>query len=318
MLRRHFLHFTLAGTFAALWAAPLLAEETPKELRIGYQKNGPLLIAKQQRLLETRFEPLGITVKWVEFSFGPPLLEALNTNNIDYGTTGDAPPIFAQAAKANLLYVAALPAAGAGSAILLPEGSQLKTLADLKGKRIGFSKASSAHALTLAALEKAGLTYADITPVYLSPADGAAAFARGAIDAWTIWDPYYAIGERQKGARVLARADEIVAQNSYFLANREYTQKFPNIISAVNEELAKASLWAKTHHAEAAELFSQATGVDLEAQTRTVGRTEFVFAPVSDKVAGEQQAIADRFYKLGLIPNPVNVRDIVWHWTPNS
>ena len=221
MQRRRIFLSLLSGSVASmLFASAALSVEIPKELRIGYQKFGPLLIAKQQKLLETRFEPLGITVKWVEFPFGPPLLEALNTGNLDYGTTGDAPPIFAQAARANLLYVAALPASGAGSAILVPEGSTLHTLADLKGKKIGFSKGSSAHALTIAALEKAGLSYADITPVYLSPADGAAAFSRGAIDAWTIWDPYYAIGERQKGVRVLASAKEIVAQNTYFLANK--------------------------------------------------------------------------------------------------
>ena len=316
MFRRHFLKLVLAGATALSGAAH--AADSPKEFRIGYQKNGPLLIARQQKLIEKRLEPLGITVKWVEFSFGPPLLEALNSGNIDYGTTGDAPPIFAQAARANLLYVAALPAAGIGSAILVPEGSTLQSLADLKGKRVGFSKASSAHALTIAALEKAGLTYADITPVYLAPADGAAAFQRGAIDAWTIWDPYYAIGERQKGARVLASAKDIAAQNSFFLANRDFITKYPQIVSVVNDEVAKASDWAKTHRGEAAVLFSEATGVDLDAQKKTVERTEFVFAPVSDKVAGEQQAIADRFFKLGLIPAALNIRDIVWKWTPNS
>lgn len=318
MSRRHFLKTTLASTFALAFATSVFAADAPKEFRIGYQKNGPLLIARQKKLIEKRLEPLGITVKWVEFSFGPPLLEALNTGSIDYGTTGDAPPIFAQAAKANLLYVAALPAAGSGSAILLPEGSTLQTLADLKGKKVGFSKASSAHALTIAALEKAGLTYADITPVYLSPADATAAFARGSLDAWTIWDPYYAIAEKQKGVRVLITAKEIVAQNSFFLANKEFTTKNPQIVSAVNDEVAKASEWAKTHRDEAAVLFSEATGVDLEAQKKTVERTDFVFAPVSDKVAGEQQAIADRFFKLGLIPNQINIRDIVWKWTPNS
>ncbi len=94
-------------------------------MRIGYQKNGVLLVAKQQKLFETRFAPLGIEVKFVEFSSGPPLLEALNAGALDYGTTGDSPPIFAQAARANLLYVAVQPSAGSTSAILIKEGSPI-------------------------------------------------------------------------------------------------------------------------------------------------------------------------------------------------
>jgi sulfonate transport system substrate-binding protein len=110
----------------------------------------------------------------------------------------------------------------------------------------------------------------------------------------------------------------IAAQNSFFLANRIFVEKYPNIINVVNAELASATAWAKSNKPEAATLFSQATGVDIEAQRRTVERTEFVFSPVSDAVVDEQQAGADRFFKLGLIPNPISVRDIVWTWVPNS
>jgi sulfonate transport system substrate-binding protein len=317
MNRRGFLAIT--GTLAVLLGSdPAGAEKAGTEFRIGYQKNGVLLVAKQQKLIEKRLAPLGLSVTWVEFSFGPPLLEALNSGNIDFGTTGDAPPIFAQAAKANLLYVAASPAAGSGSAILVPAGSSIHSLADLRGKKIGFAKASSAHNLTIAALDKAGIAYSDITPVYLAPADAAAAFVTGALDAWTIWDPYYAIAERQNGTRVLETGRKIVAQNSYFLANRAYTEKNASIIGAVNDELAKASAWIDDHKDEAAMLFSQATGVDLEAQKKTVERQVFSYTPMTDAVAEEQQEVADRFYRLGLIPKPVVVRDIVWKWVPGS
>jgi NitT/TauT family transport system substrate-binding protein/sulfonate transport system substrate-binding protein len=176
MIKRRYILAALPG---ALLAAPALAQSTgskARELRFGYQRNGTLLIAKQQGVLEARLKPLGVEVKWSEFSFGPPLLEALNVGSVDYGTTGDAPPIFAQAARANLLYVAAVEAAGSGSAILVPPGSTLQTLADLRGKRIGFARASSAHNLTIAALEKAGIAWNEITPVQLPPADARAAF----------------------------------------------------------------------------------------------------------------------------------------------
>jgi aliphatic sulfonates family ABC transporter substrate-binding protein len=276
-----------------------------------------LLIAKQQKLLEKRFLDQGITIKWVEFAYGPPLLEALNTGNIEYGATGDAPPVFAQAAHANLLYVASLPARGANQALLVQEDSSIKTLADLKGEKVGVAKASSAHSLLIAALDKANLTFADIKPVYLAPGDAAAAFTTGAIDVWAIWDPFYAIAEKQKGTRLLASALELAPQNSYFLANRSFTDKNPQIIAAINEELYNASEWARTHRNEAAVLFSEASGVELEAQKSTVERTEFVFSPITDEIATEQQAVADRYFKIGLIPKPINIRDIVWKWVPN-
>ena len=317
MIKRRHVLAALPGAFLAM---PALAQPAPKarELRIGYQRSGTLLIAKQQGVLETRLKPLGFEVKWVEFSFGPPLLEALNVGSVDYGTTGDAPPIFAQAAKANLLYVAAVEAAGSGSAILVPPGSTLQTLADLRGKRIGFARASSAHNLTIAALEKAGIAWNEITPVQLPPADARAAFERGALDAWTIWDPYFAVAEKGPGVRVLASAKGIARQNAFFLANGDYTRRNPEIVTAVNEELAKVALWAEAHRDEVARVLAEATGIDLASWQRAVQRTEYRVAPLNDAAVAEQQRVADRFHKLGLIPNKIAVRDIVWKWEARS
>ncbi len=282
-------------------------------LRIGYQKNGVLLVAKQQRLFETRFAALGLEVSFHEFAFGPPLLEALSAGSLDYGTTGDAPPIFAQAARAKLYYAASLPARGEGQAIIVPPESPIKTLADLRGRKVGVAKASSAHNLLIAALEAEGIGYDEITPLYLAPADAASAYARGAIDAWSIWDPYYAIAELSKtGARRLPIRPAAQVQNSFFLSNRGFTDQHPEIVTAINEELAQASLWIEQNRDAAARLFAEATGVSLEAQSRTVARAEFKIAPLSEAVIAQQQAVADRFFKLGLIPKPITVRDIVW------
>ncbi|TXM81406.1 PhnD/SsuA/transferrin family substrate-binding protein, partial [Methylobacterium sp. WL122] len=153
------------------------------------------------------------------------------------------PPIFAQAARSSLVYAAAQEAGGSGSGILLPKGSAIKTLAELKGKRVAFAKASSAHNLTVAALEKAGLTYADIEPVTLAPADAAAAFSRGSIDAWTIWDPYYAIAEGGDGVRVLATAKEIARQNNFFLASRAFAEGRGAVLSEVIDVLGGVARW---------------------------------------------------------------------------
>jgi aliphatic sulfonates family ABC transporter substrate-binding protein len=313
LIRRIFLKASIAATFGALGAAPLLAAEAaPKEIRIGYQKAGVLLIAKEQKRIEDRFKAEGVNVKWIEFAFGPPLLEALNAGAIDYGYTGDAPPIFAQAARANLVYVAAIPARGYGQAIIVRPDSSIKTLADLKGKKVGVGKASSAHNLLVAALESAGLKFSDIDVAYLTPADAGAAYARGAIDAWSIWDPYYAIAEISVGARPLEIDRAVAAQNSYFLANKDFATKYPAAVAAINAEVEQTTKWTADHREEAAVIFSNASGVALGAQKKAIDRAEFSFGPLTDAVIAQQQAVADRFHRIGLIPKPIVVRDIVW------
>ncbi len=284
-----------------------------KEFNVGFQKNGVLVVARQQQLIETALADEGIKVNWIEFQAGPPLLEALNVGSIDFGTTGDAPPIFAQAAGADLLYVAALPAKGNNSAILVPKDSQIKTLADLKGHSLAFTKGSSAHNVAIAALEKAGLTYDDIKPVYLSPADGGAAFSSGAVDAWSIWDPFYAAAELNYGARVLAAGPEILGQtNSFFLANGTFTKAHPEIVAQAIDALGKAGAWANANKDKVAEALSEATGVPVETQTLTAERGEFTVTPVTPEIVATQQLVADRFSKLNLIPEPIKVSDVVW------
>ncbi|HEY0327985.1 MAG TPA: aliphatic sulfonate ABC transporter substrate-binding protein [Rhodopseudomonas sp.] len=316
--RRTVISAIAVALLAAAFVGPAAAAtDELKEVRIGFQRAGIFPATKQRHTVEDALKSRGIEVKWVEFAFGPPLLEALNTGNIDYGYTGDAPPIFAQAARANLLYVAALPSAGRNEAIVVPENSPIKTVADLKGKRVGFAKASSSHNTTVAALEKAGLSYSDITPVYLAPADAAVAFAGGNLDAWTIWDPYLALVEKGK-VRVIVSAKDVHDANAFFLANRDFTGKHPDVVAKLNQIFADESVWATDHHPEIVKALHESTGLETEALTRAVDRTLFLVTPVTDKVVATQQTVADRFYKLGLVPKPVNVREIVWTWTPGS
>ncbi len=313
MQRRDFLKSTAFLAAGALTSTSVLAQSAVKEIRIGYQKTGVLTVVKGLGFLEERFAKDGIGVKWVEFSFGPPLLEALNAGALDYGYTGDSPPIFAQAARANLLYVGAIPARGYGQAIIVLPNSPVQQLSDLKGKKVGVAKASSAHNLLIAALESQGLSFKDIEPAYLAPADAAAAFATGAIDAWSIWDPYFAVAEQQgRGARVLPVDRAATAQNSFFLGNREFTNKNPQIIKAINEEVARATLWANDNRDKVAAVFAEASGVSVAAQKISVERAEYTFGPLTEDVLKQQQEVADRFARLGLIPKPIAVRDIVW------
>jgi len=313
MKRREFLGLSVGGAIAAL-SSRAEAQATVKEIRVGYQKTGVLVIARQQAVLEKRFAGKQIGIKWIEFTSGPPLLEAMSTGSVDLGAVGDTPPIFAQAANANIVYVAGSPITN-GQGILVPANSNIRTIADLKGKRVGFTKGTSAHNVVIATLEKAGLTYEDITPVYLTPPDAGPAFANGSIEAWAIWDPYFAIGEKRQNGRILINASEVAKTNSFYLANRDFANAHVRETREVIDGLAEAARWAEANRAEVASALAAVTGVPLEVQTVAANRASFLIGPVTDEIVTTQQAVADRFHRLGLIPKPIPVRDIVWRHT---
>jgi len=250
-------------------------------------------------------------VKWIEFSSGPPMMEAMNVGGVHYGAVGDSPPVFAQAAGAAIVYAAGQPITN-GQGILVPQNSPLRSIADLKGKRVGFTKGSSAHNIVVQTLEKAGLTYADIAPVYLTPPDAGPAFANGSIDAWSIWDPYFAIGETRQNGRVLVNASEITKSNSFYIANRDFARNHGAVLQQIIDVTSTTAKWAEQHRDEVARSLSAVTGIPLDIQTVAANRSSFAVGPITDDIITTQQGVADRFFKLGLIPKPVTVRDIVW------
>lgn len=203
----------MSNRFRPAWLLVLAALSTsalakaPETVNIGYQKANIFALLKYRGTLDESLKKQGIAVRWVEFPAGPQMLEGLNVGSIDLAATGDAPPAFAQAAQADLVYLAHSPANPKTEAIVVPEQSAIHSVADLKGKRVGLNKGSDVNYLLVAALEKAGLSYKDITPVYLPPADARAAFQRGAIDAWVIWDPFLAEVETNAKARQIRNAE---------------------------------------------------------------------------------------------------------------
>ena len=211
---------SLLAVTAASWWGPAQAQAGAlPQLRIGFQKGSlNLALLKSLGLLEKRLPASKIS--WAEFPAGPQLLEALAVGSVDFGATGDAPPVFAQAANKDLFYVGAEPPKPDSSAILVKPDAPLKSLADLKGRRIALQKGSSAHFLLVQTVKKAGLQWAEIQPVYLPPADARAAFERGAVDAWVIWDPYYAAAEVDGPVRVLATSRGLTGNNTFYLASR--------------------------------------------------------------------------------------------------
>jgi len=288
------------------------ASGDPGQLRIGFQKAAVnLVIVKQQGVLEKRFP--NTKVQWIEFPAGPQLLEALSVGALDFGLTGDSPPVFAQAAGKDLLYVGAEPSKPLSSAIVVQQDSKLRTLADLKGKRVALQKGSSAHYLLVRALEKGNLKWGDITPIYLAPAEARAAFERGAVDAWAIWDPFYAAIELSTKPRTLTTGEGLSGNNSFYLASRPFTEKHPQVLNALFEELTRADAYVQSNRKESAQLLADFSGLSLATVHLFISRRpKSPVGPISAQIVADQQRVADAFYQLELIPRPVKVSEIVW------
>ncbi len=235
----------------------------------------------------------------------------MNAGAIDFGTTGETPPIFAQASGAEIVYVGNDPPAPHGEAILVPPSSQIKTVGDLKGKKVAVTKGSNAHYLLVAALLKSGLTFTDIQPVYLSPPDGNAAFHAGSVDAWAVWDPFFAAAQ-QRGARVLVDGTGIVPNYQFFLASRKFADANPTVIHASLAALGAAETWVQQNLGAAAAQLAPGTGIPEPVLKLSLSRQPIGVQPVSAAVFAQQQQIADTFFRLGLIPQTVKVTDARW------
>ncbi|ENV61560.1 MULTISPECIES: sulfonate ABC transporter substrate-binding protein [Acinetobacter] len=280
-------------------------------LNIGFQKYGLLPIVKQRGDLDQALKAQGIQVKWVEFPAGPQLLEGLNVGSVVFGESGEAPPIFAQAASPNLVYVANQPAAPNAEALIVQKNSPIQSIQDLKGKRVALNKGSNVHYLLLKLLEKNQLTLQDIQVVYLPPADARAAFEKGAVDAWVIWDPFFAAAEQQIGARVLATGQNLVSNHQFYLADRKFAEQHPEVLKTVVQQLNQTTEWVKTHQDDAARLLEKPTALDFNILKTSISRMGFGVTPLSSEVIQQQQYVADAFYQQKLIPQPLKIQDAI-------
>ena len=304
--------FAAAISFGAITQAQA-APDNKSVLRIGYQKYGTLVLLKANGALEKRLAAKGIDVKWTEFPGGPQLLEGLNVGSVDFGTTGETPPVFAQAAGADLLYVAFEPPAPTSEAILVPKDSPIKSVAELKGKKVALNKGSNVHYLLVRALEEAGLKYSDIQPVYLPPADARAAFERGSVDAWVIWDPFQAAAEQQLQARTLVDGKGLVSNHQFYLTTRPYAEQHPEVIEALVEEIRAIGEWVKANNEQTVAQVAPLLGLSADITRLAVQRQSYGAQLITPGVVEAQQKIADTFTALKLIPKPLNISEVIWH-----
>ncbi|QER41016.1 sulfonate ABC transporter substrate-binding protein [Acinetobacter suaedae] len=278
---------------------------------IGFQKYGILPIVKTKGELEKRLAAQGIKVKWIEFPAGPQLLEGLNVGSVVFGEAGEAPPIFAQAANPNLIYVANQPPAPTAEALIVQKDSPIQSIQDLKGKRIALNKGSNVHYLLLKLLEAHNLKLSDIQPVYLPPSDARAAFEKGVVDAWVIWDPFLAAAEHQIQARVIANGENLVNNHQFYLADRQYAENNPAVLQTVITTLNQTTDWVKAHPEDAAKLLEKPTGLGFDVLKTSISRMGFGVQPISEKVVTEQQDVANAFFAQQLIPKQLVIQDAV-------
>ncbi|RZJ17739.1 MAG: sulfonate ABC transporter substrate-binding protein [Haliea sp.] len=306
--RRRLIQGVAAGIALPAFSGLSLAQTSARQFRIGNQK-GYLSLLKGRGTLEKRLAPLGVSVKWTEFTAGPVQLEALNVGSIDFGDVGEAPPIFAQAAGAPLAYVGATVPRPQAEAVLVRKGSAIKTVADLKGKKIALNKGSNVHYFIVKLFEKAGLPYSDLSLVYLPPADARAAFEKGSIDAWVIWDPFLASAEKTLDARILADATGVVGNRAYYFSSLDYAGKNGDVLAIAVDELNKVDVWAAANKGDLATELSALWGIPKPVVDVSVGRSAYGTGPITKAILAEQQKIADTFFDLKLIPKKISVLD---------
>ncbi len=286
-------------------------------LRIGYQKSGVLLSAKSRGMIG---KALPVTrLEWALFPSGPPMLEAMAADAVDFGATGDTPPIFAQAAGAPLVYAASQPLTGQGEAVITPAGSSLASPKDLKGRRVAVTRGSSSHLLLIRALNSAGLKLSDITVVFLSPGDAAGAFASGGIDAWAIWDPFLALAMRDQKARILISGAALPASDAFYLASASLARDAPDVLREFLEALRAECVWGNTHPAEMVQIIAGASRLPPDVVLTSLRRGPLAVEPMTAPAIARQQAAADVFAGLHIIPKSVEVAKAVWReWRPKT
>lgn len=296
----------ILATTAAVWTRA----QTPPQLRIGFQKGSfNLALLKSYGLLEQRLP--GTRIQWTEFPAGPQLLEALALGSVELGATGDAPPVFAQSAGKDVVYVGAEPPKPDSSAVLVKPDSPLRKLADLKGRRIALQKGSSAHFLTVQAVKKAGLAWSDIQPVYLPPAEARAAFERGSVDAWAVWDPYYAAAEISGELRALATSRGLSNNNTFYLASRALSRDGA-LLKTLFQALTDTDTRVQADRRDAVQRYADFAGLPVATVQRMVERRGAApVGPLTPALVREQQQVADAFTELGLIPRAIQVADAV-------
>ncbi|BCR22753.1 aliphatic sulfonate ABC transporter substrate-binding protein [Aquipseudomonas alcaligenes] len=266
---RHLLAALLAATL------PLGTQAAaPKEVRLDYAYYAPTsLVLKDQGILEKRLAADGIAVKWVFSQGSNRSLEYLNGGSIDFASTAGLAAVLSRAngSPVKTVYIASRPE---WTALAVPKDSPIKSLADLKGKKIAATKGTDPYLFLLRSLNTAGLGKGDVEIVHLQHPDGRVALERGDVDAWAGLDPHLAASQLQAGSRLLYRNVEF---NSYGVLNvsDKFLKDQPQLIGKVIAAYEEARQWTLAHPQQTAELLAREAKLPLEVAKLQLSRTDF-------------------------------------------
>lgn len=281
-------------------------------VRIGYQPHGTFIFLKARGNLEQSLSSRDISVEWQEFATGPQMLAAMGEGKIDMGYAGIVPPVFAQANDLPFVYVASNSASPENIGILVTQNSPIKKLADLKGKKIAATKATTSQYLLIKALMKEGLTLQDVEFVDLPPMQAQEAFKQGKVDAWVGWNPLLAQVQESMSVRLLSDAKGLINDRNFYFANSSFAKAHADLIRIVIEETRQVGMWVATHPEEAAKILAATTGMTFAISLTATKSNRYEALPIQDRVIEEQQRIAEIFFRLGLLPKRIWVEDAVW------
>jgi ABC transporter, substrate-binding protein, aliphatic sulfonates family len=281
-------------------------------VKIGVQGKGGLFgKAQEEKWFETAFEALGAKVEWVEFQSGPPMIEAMASNHLDFAGMGNMPPISAQAAGVEFKIVSQLLDGKNNVAIIVPTESEIKSIADLKGKKVAVTKGSNAYNFLYRVLEKAGLKESDIQEIQLQPDETQPSFEGGKVDAWAVWDPYISLNTLSGKARVLADGEsEGVLSPSFQLVRGDFAKEYPELVTLYLKTFEQALQWEKSNQDEAFQRYADERSIPLELVKGIQSRSASINIPVSDEIIAGQQDTADFQFGLGTIRKQINVSEV--------
>lgn len=278
-------------------------------LQVGDQKGGTEALLRAAGELDN----VPYKVQFSTFTSGPPQVEAATAGKIDFAVTGNTPPIFGAAAGAKIRVIAAYSNEAGGDQILLPVDSPVRSVADLKGKKVLVGKGSSAHGHLLLQLQKAGLTVKDIQLVFLQPADAFTALSQGQADAWAIWDPYTALAQKQLKVRTLVTAEGVSNGYGFGIASIAALQdaKRNTALADLVQRIARASRWAQAHPDQWYEKYAAAIGIDPQVARVAQSRSLRLAIPINDAVVASEQKLADAFAQSGQIEHKPTFAEFV-------
>lgn len=286
--------------------------QNQKVVRIGYQKGNTLNIMKVKGNLDQRLKSKNITVEWNVFPSGGTVLEALTSGKIDYGNAADGSGVFAQAGGKPFVYVGSSVPNPEGMGIMVPKDSPIKTIKDLKGKKIAVVKGGNHHYLAILALERAGLKYDDVQYVFVKDAsEGRAVFETKQVDALGSWDPFFATVQNDLSPVTLTDGADYSPNRTFYYSTQEFTKNNADIVKIILEETAASDQWANTNKAEVAKLLSDELGIEKKSIETMVNRRTYGVQNITPDIIAQQQQLADVFQRVGLIDKKLNVSELM-------